>query len=377
MSSVQSKRGGVGKKTFYVVVSVAGKRKWLKAGTLKDAQALKKKLDSMASVERLEKLGIATREKRIDNFFQEYLDNVRLRTSPNTTKRYKAVLNTFITFVKMYHPSLTHLAQIRQEILESYQKQRLESVELKRAADSGNCYNRKEKVLPKPQTVNYEISVLRSVFVWAHEKELISSIPTKKVKPLRVSSRKQARLLSSEECKHFLKTARELSKTDSGFKVYAAAFKFLLNTGLRSGELTNLTWNDVDLKTGLMKIRPKEGWTPKSYSREFFLNEAALDVISKLRDDSLSYVFVDQSGHQLDNDALRNALIKVAKASGFDDLTRVHDLRHTFNSLMQMNGVDPATMGKILGHKDIETTMIYTHQTHEHLKKSIEKIDIK
>jgi hypothetical protein len=29
--------------------------------------------------------------------------------------------------------------------------------------------------------------------------------------------------------------------------------------------------------------------------------------------------------------------------------------------------VDPATMGKILDHKDIETTMICTHQTQEHL----------
>ena len=43
---------------------------------------------------------------------------------------------------------------------------------------------------------------------------------------------------------------------------------------------------------------------------------------------------------------------------------------------MQMTGVDPATMGRILGHKDIETTMIYVHQTQEHLKKSIEKIGI-
>ena len=39
-----------------------------------------------------------------------------------------------------------------------------------------------------------------------------------------------------------------------------------------------------------------------------------------------------------------------------------------------MNGVDPATMGRILGHKDIETTMIYTHQTQDHLKRSIEKV---
>jgi site-specific recombinase XerD len=42
-----------------------------------------------------------------------------------------------------------------------------------------------------------------------------------------------------------------------------------------------------------------------------------------------------------------------------------------------MNGVDPATMGKLLGHKDIETTMMTTHQTQRHLKKSIGKIDIK
>jgi integrase/recombinase XerD len=343
---------------------------------LKDAQALKKKIDGMANSEKLEKLGIAPREKRIDSFFQEFLDNARLRTSPNTTKRYRAVLNTFITFLKMFHPRMTDLAQITPEIIESYQKQRLQSIELKKAADADNPFNRKEKLLPKPQTVNYEVSVLRSVLTWAHEKELIHSVPTKRVKPLRVSSRKQARLLSSEECKHFLKTAREISKTDNGFKVFALAFKFLLNTGLRSGELSNLTWNDVDLKTGLLKIRPKEGWTPKSYSREFFLNQAAIDVLERLKTDS-SHVFVDGSGHQLDNDSLRNALIKVAKLADFEDLTRVHDLRHTFNSLMQMNGVDPATMGKILGHKDIETTMIYTHQTDEHLKRSIGKIDIR
>ena len=88
------------------------------------------------------------------------------------------------------------------------------------------------------------------------------------------------------------------------------------------------------------------------------------------------HIFHSDSGKQFSTDDHRKALIKIAQEAGISDLTKVHDLRHTFNSLMQMNGVDPGTMSKILGHQDIETTMIYTHQTAEHLKKSIEKVRI-
>jgi integrase len=276
----------------------------------------------------------------------------------------------------MSHPKIRYISQVKTQTIEAFQKQRLESVELKQAAEMGNRFSRKKKPLPKPQTVNYEVGVLRSAFTWAMERELIPAIPTENVKPLRPEPKRQARILSPSECKVFLKTARQLGKQEARMKVFAYAFKFLLNTGLRSGELCNLTWDDVDLETGLIKIRAKEGWTPKSYAREFFLNDSALAVLKKLGS-AEGRIFVNTVGGQLKNDDLRQALLKVAYGSGFDDLTRVHDLRHTFNSLMQMNGVDPATMGKILGHRDIETTMIYTHQTQEHLKRSIGKINIK
>ena len=58
-------------------------------------------------------------------------------------------------------------------------------------------------------------------------------------------------------------------------------------------------------------------------------------------------------------------------------LTFTHHHRHAFNSQMQMNGVNPAYIGKILGHEDIETTMIYTHQSQELLKESIGRINLK
>jgi integrase len=204
---------------------------------------------------------------------------------------------------------------------------------------------------------------------------LIDKIPTKKVKRLIPRINNRTKILSPQECAQFLKTAKSLAKSDKKMDIFSKTFKFVLNTGLRSGELCNLTWEDIDLKSGLIKIHEKPDWSPKTYAREFFLNHASLELLESIKDRE-GYIFKDISGKKLDNDQLRNALIKVAKAAGFEHFTRVHNLRHTFNSIMQMNGVDVATMGRILGHKDIETTMIYTHQTQEHMKRSIEKIGI-
>jgi len=361
--------------TYYVVICHRGKHKWVRVGTLRDAKLLKKEIEAPDNTRRIEKLGLTGRHKRIDDFFQEYADHVKLRTFGNTVKRYLGVLNTFLAFLKTFHPNLGYLTQIKPEHIESYQKQRLESTELKADADGDKPDNHKNKRLPLPQTVNFEVGIIRSVFMWAHDRELIPAVPTKKVKPLRPKPKKQAKVLTPDQCRQFLKTAREAAKSDKPMRVYYKAFKFLLNTGLRSGELCNLTWDDVDLETGLMEIQPKEGWTPKRNSRQFYLNESSLEVLRSFGERE-RYIFTDLSGRQLDPSALRKALIEVAQAPGLNDLTRVHDLRHTFSSHMQMNGVDPGTMAAILGHRSYDVTMIYTHQTQEHLRKSINKIGI-
>jgi integrase len=375
MASIQFKKSLKGQKIYYVVVSFRGKHKWIKAGSQIDAKELKRKIESMENSQRLEKLGLSPLDKRVDDLFQEYANHLKLHTCPNTVKRYLGVLNTFLAFLRIFHEHVKYLSQIKPEHIESYQQQRLQSIELIEAADGNRNGIHTKKKLPLPQTVNYEIGVLRSAFIWAHDRELMALVPTKKIKPLRATPKKQARILDPRECRLFLDTAKKLARTDRQFKIFHNIFRFLLNTGLRSGELCNLTWRDVDLETGLIKIQPKEGWTPKSYSREFFLNQTSIDLLRSLQK-SEDYIFKAESGNQLDTDAIRRALLKIAQAAGLQGFTRVHDLRHTFNSLMQMNGVDPATMGKILGHKDIETTMIYTHQTQEHLKRSIEKVGI-
>ena len=375
MASIQFKKGKGGKKVYYVVVSLSGRHKWIRAGTQQQARVLKKNIENLQENQKVEKLGLTRREKRIEAFFSEYLDYVSARASLNTVKRYRAAVNAFLAFLGLYCPRIQRLSQLRQEHVEKYQLRRLDSIELKIAADGDKPGVHRNKKLPKPQTVNYEVAVLGSAFVWAQDRELLSRVPTAKVKKLKVARTRKARILTTEESKALLRVAREITNEDKSFLVYQLAFQFLLNTGLRSGELCHLTWDDVDLASGLIRIQPKSDWTPKSYSRAFYLNSICLKILKRIGPGS-GYVFLRARGSRLDSDRLRRGLIRAARVAGIEGLTRVHDLRHTFSSVLQMKGVDPGTVAAILGHQDLGTTRIYTHQTEEHLRKSIGKIGV-
>lgn len=54
---------------------------------------------------------------------------------------------------------------------------------------------------------------------------------------------------------------------------------------------------------------------------------------------------------------------------------RATALRHTFASHLVMKGVDLATVKKLMGHSDIDTTMIYSHLTEKHVDKAVDKLN--
>jgi len=158
-----------------------------------------------------------------------------------------------------------------------------------------------------------------------------------------------------------------LSVSDSWF---AGIFLFFLNTGLRLGELTNLTWDDV--MEDSIEIQSKEDWNPKSYSRTVPLNKTARKILHT-QPHTHRYIFTYKN-KKIPNNKLRGELIKYARIVGLD-ITRIHDLRHTFCSNLLMKGVDVPTVAALLGHQSIKTTLIYSHRTSQHTQKAVNVLD--
>ena len=161
-----------------------------------------------------------------------------------------------------------------------------------------------------------------------------------------------------------------------------------LTTGLRRGEILALRWDDLDFRTGTLRVERQvqriQGKLavsqPKTRAscRSILLPAPVLEILAQYRQSVSSHWMFPSPKKEdspLDPAAVRKKLSAVLKRAGCPAI-RFHDLRHTFATLSLESGMDVKTLSAMLGHVSAATTLdIYTHVTGDMQTEAAAKID--
>ncbi len=130
--------------------------------------------------------------------------------------------------------------------------------------------------------------------------------------------------------------------------------KMALLTGFRRGELINLKWEDI--RRTSIQVKGKSG------RRDFPINDKLQNFIEGLSQNG-DYIFhpgkhVDKP---LNEDYVSRQVRNVFNELGFQKEYTLHTLRHTFASHLALTGHSIQEISVLLGHTNIQVTMIYSH----------------
>lgn len=252
----------------------------------------------------------------------------------------------------------------------------------------------------KESTINREVTALRSVLSFAVDAGFMEAHPLRRVKQLKVDTATRPRYLKPEEVKRLhgaLDAREETMRTERdafnewrekrhlsplsdmralAFTDYLKPMTLLaLNTGLRRGELFNLTWADCELDGASPTLTVQGSGAKSGKTRHIPLNATALDTLTKWRAqcEGTGLVFVSpKTGGRFDNiSSSWEKLIADAKLPDF----RFHDTRHHFASMLVQGGVDLNTVRELLGHSDLKLTLRYAYLAPENAARAVAILD--
>lgn len=205
-----------------------------------------------------------------------------------------------------------------------------------------------------PRRANYAIATIRALLNFAIELGLrpSGSNPARGIKPYRENKRE--RFLTEAE---IAKAADAIAAAEQAGTIGphgAAGLRLCLFTGARSGEITAVEWSHINWQRRLIRLPDSKTNEP----RTIHLSEPALEVLRGLPRIGPFVIAGAKPGEAYQN--LRRAWIFAREHVGLQDV-RLHDLRHSFASLAASKGISLQTIGKLLGHRDPQTTARYSH----------------
>ena len=213
-----------------------------------------------------------------------------------------------------------------------------------------------ERTRAPASVVRYMAALSHAFTIAVREWGWLDSNPMQKVtKPK--EPRGRVRFLDDDERNNLLEACRQ-STNPYLYPVVVLA----LSTGMRQGEIMNLTWNDVDLHQGQIILHE----TKNGERRAVPLAGHALGLLKEhAKVKRLDTALLFPSPHMNKPIDLRTPWLKALKKAKIDDF-RFHDLRHSAASYLAMGGATSGEIADVLGHKTLAMVKRYAHLSEQH-----------
>ena len=141
----------------------------------------------------------------------------------------------------------------------------------------------------------------------------------------------------------------------------------LYGCGLRCGEVRNININDIDLHRAMLHIRQGKGKKDRYVPLGNYLTTVLKQFIEI--HNPVGLLFENHSmkkrlysfDKKISTRGILWAIKEAAKKAGVIKKINVHTLRHTFATHLLEDGLDIVSIKELLGHANIQTTMVYLH----------------
>jgi integrase len=224
-------------------------------------------------------------------------------------------------------------------------------------------------------TVSTAKNVISGVIEYVIDDELIKSNPSLGVlRKLGLDDRNRQKTIqpmTADEVSLFLKVCKKYEI--KWYPLFLCAFR----TGLRLGELLGLHWGDIDWNSKYIHVQrsfrqgriteTKTGKTRRVDMSDQLLSELR-SLLKKRKEQALKNgssapeeIIFHTNGLYTSQNTIRNIWKRILRKASLSD-RRLHDIRHSYASLLLSNGESPAYVKDQLGHSSIQMTVdIYGH----------------
>lgn len=216
-------------------------------------------------------------------------------------------------------------------------------------------------------TRNHYLNHLRTMCRWLVLQGHLFDDPTRGVKRVKATSHERV-WMTPEVRDKFIALAQEQDPVHFPMIVVACL------AGLRREEILTLEWEDVDFEHGVIRVRPKPGWSPKSRKGRIIPLQRRLRTALEPMAQKSGVCFPTPRWSRGQGDPYKTrprdrVLKRLFEQVGLNGhLLGWHVLRHTFvtSLFLAKPPIPPYKIMRWAGHADLRTTMIYAHMVEQY-----------